>query len=163
MNFGNVGNVLAGLFQRHDDPNKWGLDQTSAAMGSAAQALMGEHQDSIGAMLGKVGTGLVQSSTMNRARQEQKAQDLAMRKAMLGWLTRTPGTGIGLTPEGTAGDTTVTMKKDADGSYTKTVKGNSMTGGEQERSALSQPVRKQPEIGRSDFRGFDSQGLVPLF
>lgn len=165
MNFGNVGNVLAGLFQRHEDPTKWGLDQTTTALGSAAQALMGNRQDSVPAMLGAVGTNLSQSSIMNRARQEQKAKDDAFRSMIGHYLAAMPGTGVGLTADGTPGDTTVTMQKNADGTYVKTVKGNSkMTGGEQERTALTRPVSRpaQPEVGRSDFRGFDAAGLVPL-
>ena len=156
--FGNAGNALANWVQ---------TDQAPIVLGQAAQALMGEHKDSIPAMLGKVGSDLGQSSLMNKAIKEQQAKDAAQRKMIYQALAGMPGTGVGMTPKGTPGDTTSTIVTDGEGNYTKTVKGekgqpNQMTGGEKERSALAQPIRAQPEVGRSDWRALDAKGLVPL-
>ena len=141
--------------------------QSSILLGNAAAALMGPQQDSWQAQLGKAGSGYAQSSIANAAAKAKQAKDDEFRKMFINLLAGMPGTGIGLTPEGVAGDTTVTMQQNADGTYTRTVKGNKQatqpTGGEAERMA---PTKAPAPTFQSNIAGqkvpFDPS-MVPLY
>ena len=94
-------------------------DLASVLLGNAAQAVMGGHQDSWQAQMGKVGSQLGQSKIADKNMREQQAKDDKLRNLIAQALL-----GNQFTPDGEPGVTTGTTQQNADGTFTYTAKGN---------------------------------------
>jgi hypothetical protein len=136
-----------------EDEGGFGLDKlgdwfsnpaNSVLLGQAAQAVMGQDQNSWQAQLGQVAQNLGQSTiSANEEAQARTKQQEVLKMLLQNMLAQAPGTGVGLTPPGQKGDTDMTMKRKADGTYTYTVNGNDVT-----LSADGQPIpTAAPPVG----------------
>jgi hypothetical protein len=121
MDWKGIGGTLSNYFS----PTDGTASMAPIQLGNLASALMGSQQDSWQANVGRLASGLQQQKIGAEEMRRQQTEQQQFRNALMSWLTGTPGTGFGMTPKGTPGDTEVLTKKNADGTYERVVKGES--------------------------------------
>ena len=115
-------------------------DKTSVFLGGIARALMGQHQDSWQAKLGNFASQYGQSGIAAANLKAKEDEQRRFRKMLEDHLTGSYGTGVGLTPKDQDGDTEDIWKVDADGNYTRTIKGlKAPTDGPMRTTAMAPP------------------------
>lgn len=117
--------------------------QMPVLAGDLAAAAMGPNQNTWQAMLGRTAANFGRSAIAAKEAEAQGQKAAAMNDWLKQILPALMG-GVKLTPDGTAGPTDTTVKINADGTFSSTTKGNTVTSGG--NTPAGQPSAGTPQM-----------------